>query len=148
MKKTLLAVMLAAGSGYAYAQAPAQEQAKAPEAAGIKVEKIVTAASVENREPVNETSAFDKTVGRVYTWTRVTTTEAPVKIKHVYYADGKKMAEVELNVNAKTYRVWSSKSVWPGDWKVEATDEAGNVLATVTFTVSSAAPVETSTQGK
>lgn len=153
MKKALLTMMFAAVSGYAYAQTPAQEPDKTPAAAEIKVEKIVTASSVENREPVNEASAFDKTVGRVFTWTKITTTEAPVKIKHVYYDNDKKVAEVELNINASTYRVWSSKAVWPGNWKVEATDETGKALATVTFTVSNAAAVEapaaeTPTQGK
>ncbi|MEI7481881.1 MAG: DUF2914 domain-containing protein [Elusimicrobiota bacterium] len=162
MKKALLAATFAVISGYAYAQTPAQEPDKALTVAketkqtptpGIKVEKMVTAAAVDNKEPVNETSSFDKTIGRVYTWARITTTVTPVKIKHVYYADEKKAAEIELSVNAKTYRVWSYKSVWPGTWKVETTDEAGKVLAVVTFTVSSAAPVqtpeaETPTQGK
>ena len=123
MKKMLFAVTLAAVSGYAYAQTPAQAPAQAaaqtPAAAEIKVEKILTAASVENREPVNATSAFDATVGRVYTWTKIVTAEVPVKIKHIYYADDKKVTEIELDVKTKTYRVWSNKSVWPGNWKVE-----------------------------
>jgi len=153
MKKILLAAAFAAVSGYVHAQTPVQEPVQAPAAPEIKVESILTAASVENREPVAPTAAFEKTAGRVYTWTKITTTEAPVKIKHVYYADGKKVTEIELNVKAKTYRVWSNKAVWPGNWKVEVTDEAGKVLATVSFTVSSAAAVEapkaeTPTQGK
>ena len=170
MKNVILAITFAAVSGYAHAQTPAQEPAKTGDAAAsvkaekpepaktadaavIKVEKMVTAASVENKEPVNETTTFDKTVQRVYTWTKLTTTEAPVKIKHIYYADDKKVVEIELDVTATTYRVWSYKSVWPGSWKVETTDETGKVLAVVTFTVSSAAPAkapetETPTQGK
>jgi len=162
MKKAIFAITFSVISGYAYAQTPAQAPDKAPAAteetnqvpaAEIKVEKMVTATAVDNKEPVNETSAFDKTSGRVYTWTRIATTVAPVKIKHVYYANDKKTGEIELAVNAKTYRVWSYKSVWPGSWKVETTDEAGKVLAVVTFTVSSAAPAQTPeteapTQGK
>ncbi len=162
MKRALLAVTFAVISGYAYAQTPAQQPDKAPVAteeakqaptAEIKVDKMVTATAVDNKEPVNETSSFDKTAARVYTWTKITTDVTPVKVKHVYYANDKKTAEIELNVNAKTYRVWSYKSVWPGSWKVETTDETGKVLAVVTFTVSSAAPAkapetETPTQGK
>ena len=79
--------------------------------------------------------AFAKDTTRVYTWTKITAEQPPVKIKHVYYAGGKQVGEVELTVNSSPYRVWSSKAVWPGSWKVEATDEAGNVLATVEFTV-------------
>jgi hypothetical protein len=167
MKTTLLAVIFAAVSGYAYAQTTAPKPAKAvavksraatseptPAAASvIKIEKMVTATSIENKEPVNETSVFDITVGRVYTWTRVTTSVTPVKIRHIYYAGGKKQSEMELNVKSPTYRGWSSKAVWPGDWKVSATDETGEVLATVSFTVSNeitARPVRTGTtsQGK
>jgi len=153
MKKTLFAITLAAVFGYVHAQTPDQGSAPAPAAAAIKVEKIVTAPAVENREPVSEASAFDATVGRVYTWTKIAAAEVPVKIKHVYYADDKKVREIELEVKAKTYRVWSNKSVWPGNWKVEVTDEAGAVLATVTFTVAWTAAAETPkaetpTQGK
>ena len=152
MKKILFALTLAAVSGYVYAQTPAQEPAQAPAPPEIKVEKIVTAAAVAGREPANETSAFDRTAGRVYTWTRILTTEAPVRIKHVYYADDKKVAEIMLDVKARTYRVWSNKSVWPGNWKVEVTDEAGTVLAAVTFTVARTAArpasAEVPTQGK
>lgn len=142
---------MAAAAGYAYAQAPAAQPVNAPSVPEITIEKIVTAVSVENREPVDETSTFDKTAGRVYTWTKVAATATPVKLKHVYYAANKKVAEIDLSINAKAYRVWSSKAVWPGDWKVEATDEAGKVLATVTFTVSNtaaASKTETPTQGK
>lgn len=79
--------------------------------------------------------AFAKDTARVYTWTKVTAEQPPVKIKHVYYAGGKQVGEVELAVNSSPYRVWSSKAVWPGSWKVEAADEAGNVLAALEFTV-------------
>jgi len=143
MKKYLIAaVITAAGAGALFAQAAPAQQKTAPatekSAPAIKVDKIVTAASVENREPVNETAAFDKSAGRVYTWTKITAPEVPVKIKHVYYADDKKVAEIELNVTTSPYRVWSSKSVWPGTWKVDVTDETGAVLATVQFTVADA----------
>jgi hypothetical protein len=144
MSKILFAAVLAAAAtGQIYAQTPAPEQnAAGSPAALIKVEKIVTAASVENREPVNETSAFDKNTGKIYTWTRITASEAPVKIKHVYYAGGKMVDAIELNVGSRSYRVWSSKTVWPGEWKVEVTNEAGMVLAEITFTVSADTPVK------
>ncbi len=141
MKKYIIASIITATAACAlYAQTAPAVQKTAPAeqkaAAAVKVEKIVTAASVENREPVNETAAFDKTAGRVYTWTKITAEAVPTKVKHIYYADGKKAFEIELAVNASPYRVWSSKAVWPGNWKVEVTDEAGSVISTVEFTVS------------
>jgi hypothetical protein len=126
------------------AQKPAADQKAAPAeqkaAPEIKVEKIATAASVENREPVNETTTFDANVGKVYTWTKVTAANVPAKIKHVYYKDGKMVREIELAVSSSPFRVWSWKNVTPGSWKVEVTDEAGNVLSSAEFTVSEAKP--------
>jgi hypothetical protein len=142
MRKLICSAALAALAGMVCAQAPAPEDGKTQAAAAITVEKIATAAAVENREPVNESKTFDRTAGRVYTWTRIAATEVPVKTKHVYYADGEKISEVELGINAKSYRVWSYKTVWPGAWKVEVTDEAGTVLATAEFTVTKEAAAE------
>jgi len=134
MKKYILMSALVAGAACAlYAQAePAAEKALSP----VKVEKIATAAAVEKKEPVDEASAFAAGTPRVYTWTKITAEGTPVKIKHVYYADGKKVSEVELSVNSSPYRVWSSKAVWAGSWKVEVTDESGTVLASLDFSVS------------
>lgn len=136
MKKYFAAfAVLAAASCALYAQAPAAEKPAAPAAPAVKVEKIVTAAGVENREPVGESSAFAAGTERVYTWTRLSAGLTPVRIKHVYYLGDKKAGEIELAVNGSPYRVWSWKSVKPGNWKVETTDETGAVLASVVFTV-------------
>ena len=138
MKKYLIASLMTVAAACAVcAQTAPAEQPAAP---AIKVEKLVTAAGVENREPVDESAAFDKTAGKVYTWTKITAEQVPTKIKHVYYADNKKVFELELSVNGSPYRVWSNKTVWPGNWKVEVTDEAGTVLASAEFTVSDAKP--------
>ena len=140
MKKYLIASMIAAAAACPlYAQTAPMEE-KMEKVAAIKVEKIVTATGVENREPVGEAVSFDKTAGKVYTWTRITAEQVPARIKHVYYADNKKVFELELNINASPYRVWSNKTVWPGNWKVEVTDEAGTVLASIEFTVSDTKP--------
>jgi len=63
MKRYIAAsALIAAFSCAVYAQTalPAAQKA-APE---IKIEKIVTAASIENREPVNGTAAFDSATTR------------------------------------------------------------------------------------
>lgn len=140
MKKYLVFSLLLAATGYAaYAQS-APEAQKAVQA--IKVEKIVTAAAVEKREPVGESSAFDGGVLQVYTWTKIASEQVPVTIKHVYYLNGKLAREISLPVNASPYRVWSVKNVTPGNWKVEVTDEAGSVLAASVFTVGAPASAE------
>ncbi|MCX5785418.1 MAG: DUF2914 domain-containing protein [Elusimicrobia bacterium] len=123
-------------------QAPETPQAQQVAATEIKVEKIATAASVENREPVGETATFDKAAERVYTWTKITAANTPVTIKHVYYFGEKKECEVELSIKSSPYRVWSSKAVRPGNWKVDVTDETGKVLSTASFSVSPEKPAE------
>ncbi len=137
MKKYLLvSAIVAAAACAVYAQTAPAEQKKAP---AIKVEKIVTAASVEKREPVGEAAAFDG-AAQVYTWTKITAEQLPTTIKHIYYLNGKNVREITLTVHTSPYRAWSVKNVVPGDWKVDVTDEAGNVLATASFTVTAAAP--------
>ena len=155
MKKYILISALLAASGALYAQtgttaqpaakpeaqgaapaaAKAGQQAQKPAAPELKVDKLVIASSVENRTPQGEAATFPGDTKNVFAWTRITAESVPAKIKHVYYADGKKVAEVELAINGSPYRVWSSKLVKPGNWKVEIQDEAGTVLASSEFTV-------------
>lgn len=167
MKKLLAATMLVTVSGCLFAQAPAENapaQAPAVEAApaaqpaaepapapaaeaqapapAIKVEKIVTAAGIEKKEPVGETAAFYKDTEKVYTWTRIIAENAPVKVKHAYYLGDKKMGEIEIPVNGSPWRIWSAKKVVPGSWKVEILDEKDAVLASAAFTVSAEARPE------
>jgi hypothetical protein len=135
-KQLLISAVLAATVCAAYAQTAPEEQKAAP---AIKVERLVTAASVEKREPVGETSSFDSATTQVYTWTKITAEQVPATIKHVYYHNDKMVREIPLTVNSSPYRVWSVKNVIPGNWKVDITDEAGTVLASAVFTVAAAA---------
>jgi len=157
MKKPLSIVLLAAvflaGCSHNLPATKRPGFASRPVPVWLRVNKIVTAAAVQNGEPVNESATFDKTVNRVYTWTEVETDSAPVKIKHSYYADNKQIAEVKLAVKAKSSRIWSSQRVWPGEWEVDVADEDGNVICITSFTVSNttehnASKVEKTIQGK
>jgi len=115
--------------------AAAQEKSsKAPDQ-GIKVEKIVAATSVSNLDPEGENKEFEASVGTVYCWTKVTTKTVPATIKHVWYLGDKKVFEYSLDLKFASTRTWSSKSVRPGSWRVDVTDEAGKVLSSVSFTV-------------
>jgi hypothetical protein len=102
---------------------------------GLSVEKAVVATSVENHEPVGEATEFEASVGKVYCWTKVVAETVPTKIKHVWYVDDKQVSEIPLDVNYPSTRTWSTKTIWAGSWRVDVTDEAGNVLTSVNFTV-------------
>lgn len=158
MKKLMIVTLLASVSGYLCAQAPAPEnapaqapaveanavpaaEAQAP-APAVKVDKIVTAMGIEKKEPVNESSVFDKDTTKVYTWTRIIADNAPTKVKHVYYLNEKKAGEIEIQVNGSPWRIWSAKNVRPGNWRVDVTDETDKVLTSVVFTVSDTAKAD------
>ena len=115
--------------------AAAQEKTSPAADQGIKVEKIVAAASVNNREPVGENKEFDTSVGTLSCWTKVTATTVPATIKHVWYFGDKKVFEKSLDIKFASMSTWSTKSVKAGNWKVDVTDDAGTVLSSVSFTV-------------
>lgn len=115
--------------------AAAQEKSEKAASQDLKVEKIVVATSVENREPVGENTEFEALVGTVYCWTKITASTTPATIKHVWYLDDKKVFEIPLEINFASTRTWSSKTVQTGNWKVEVTDDAGTVLSSIGFTV-------------
>lgn len=115
--------------------AAAQEKSTSAGDQGLKVEKAVAATSVENREPVGENKEFEATVGTVYCWTKIAAAATPTTVKHVWYAGDQRVFEKALDIKYPSTRTWSSKSVKAGNWRVDVTDEAGTVLASVSFTV-------------
>ena len=110
----------------------AQEKSTAQ---GLKVEKAVAATSVENREPVGENKEFEATVGTVWCWTKITAQTTPTTIKHVWYVGDQKVFEKALEIKYPSTRTWSAKTIKAGNWRVDVTDEAGAVLASVSFAV-------------
>jgi hypothetical protein len=115
--------------------AAAQEKSKSATDQGLKVEKAVTASSVENHEPVGESKEFEASVGTVYCWTKITAQTTPATIKHVWYVGDQKVFEIALDIKYPSTRTWSSKTIKAGNWRVDVTDDAGTVLSSVSFTV-------------
>jgi hypothetical protein len=116
------------------AAAPAVQAAPVTPAA-IAVEKMAVGTAIDNREISGEGTAFDSSVTRLYAWSQMASDQVPTTIKHVWSADGKKETEVPLDIKYPRSRTWSSKSVWPGHWKVDVTNDQGMVLASKEFTV-------------
>ena len=132
MKNMIIALAVLSLGGTAVAQAP-EKQAEPPKT--IHVEKIAIGTSLESRELVGASTEFDDSAGRVYCWTKIVSETVPTTIKHVWYADSEKAAEVSLNVTYPTTRTWSSKAIWAGKWKVDVVSERGEVLDSRNFTV-------------
>ena len=125
----ILGVLVALGA------AAAQEKTTPAADQGLKVEKIVVATSVDNREPVGENTEFAASAGTLYCWTKISASTTPATIKHIWYLGDKKVFEQSLDLKFVSTRTWSSKAVTAGSWKVDVTDETGAVLSSVTFTV-------------
>ncbi len=133
MKKTVpltLFAFLVAGAIGSKAEGPAIQLSQS-----VQIEKIAVGTGVQDRELVGQATEFSASLGRVYCWTKVTAQNVPTSVKHVWYLDGKKSAEVTLNVKYPRTRTWSNKAVGPGLWKVEVLDESGSVLSSVEFKV-------------
>ena len=90
---------------------------------------------VKDHEPVGEAKEFDASVGQVSCWTRVIAATVPTTIKHVWYFDNQKVYEISLDIKYPRTRTWSTKTIRAGNWRVDVTDETGNVLTSVSFTV-------------
>ena len=103
-------------------------------ATGLKLDKVVITDSVENREPGEARASFASGTNKVYCWMKVsgTTTET---LKLVWYADGKYISTASAQIKSDPMRTWNTKTVVPGDWKVEIVDSNNAVLYAGEFTV-------------
>lgn len=104
-------------------------------ASSLHIVKMAVGTAIDSRNLEGEAQTFDASVPRLYCWTQVTADTVPATLKHVWSLDGKSVAEVSLPITYATMRTWSSKTPAPGNWKVDAVDETGAVLSSVSFTV-------------
>jgi len=104
----------------------------------IKVSDILFCKNVENREPVDKAETFGADIGKVYCWTVITDAKIPTEIKHVWYFNDSKMAEVPLTVKYERTRTWSYKTILEdmvGNWRVDVVDSEGNIIKSASFKI-------------
>ena len=104
----------------------------------IVVEDIQICTSVEDRQPVGADTSFSKDRGQLWCFTKLSSDQDTASISHVWYYNDKEMLRVELDVNAKTWRTWSSKRImdsWTGTWRVDVLSSDGNILTSKQFTI-------------
>jgi hypothetical protein len=112
--------------------------ALAQETRMITVEDIQICTSVDNRQPVGTDTSFTHDVERLWCFTKLSSDRDMTSVSHVWYYNDKEMAKVDLVVNAKTWRTWSSKRIlksWTGEWRVDILSATGELLASKEFTV-------------
>jgi len=104
----------------------------------IVIEDIQICTSVEDRQPVGADTSFSRDIGQLWCFTKLSSDQDTASISHVWYYNDKEMLRVELDVNAKTWRTWSSKRImdsWTGTWRVDVLSSDGNILTSKQFTI-------------
>ena len=117
--------------------APASAPASSPAAASpsFSVDSMVIAASVESRAPVGVNSEFSADVGKVSCSARVSSSRPPISLTFVWYKDGQVVLEWPYSLITETGRLWATKTVSTGKWKVEIVDSGKNIIKTIDFDV-------------
>ncbi|MBT3252041.1 MAG: DUF2914 domain-containing protein [Candidatus Marinimicrobia bacterium] len=104
----------------------------------LEIVKLVISSGVKDRIPFDDLLVVPFSIGRVYTFT-VVSSEYETTIVHVYKYEGKEVARVPLTVGESAYwRTWSSKYIEKsrlGEWTAEIQTEEGKVLAERQFKV-------------
>jgi hypothetical protein len=101
----------------------------------IAVDDSGVGTDVVGRELVGRADTF--AVGtRVVFWTQVVGGRAGDTVRHVWLREGRPVATVTLPVGGASWRTQSRRMLVPGadgEWRVEARDQDGRVLAQHTF---------------
>jgi hypothetical protein len=106
--------------------------------AGVSVARKIFATDVVAREPVEPAETFPPEVGTIYFYTQFLDIGGPTTLVHAWVYKGQTVAEVELYVEGKSWRTWSSKKIMPhqtGEWTVEVRDDNGGVIDSAKFTI-------------
>jgi hypothetical protein len=120
-------------SASASTQAPTQASAAA--SPSFSVDSIAIAANIESRVPMGVGSEFAWDIGRVFCWIRVSSPQAPVPVKFLWYKNEEMVLEWPYSLISESGRLWGMKAVSTGKWKVEIVDGAKNVVKTANFVV-------------
>lgn len=126
-----LTVLLALASSNGVAEEESV-QAKKPDG---WVERAMFTTAVENREPVDQVAILPVTEGQVFFFTDLRELQGRT-ITHRWEYQGQVMAEVSFEVNGPRWRVFSRKSLDPGQlgkWTAIVVDESGWPLRAAIF---------------
>jgi len=136
------AVFAQTGSTKTVATAPPNQTQAAPQDSDesvannvCKVESIVFATGIKDHAPLGEAKEFGPDQRKIFCWTKLSIQHAPFIFNHVWYNGDEKVLEVPLRLRYASGRLWSYKTVTPGNWRVDITDKAGTVLGSDSFIV-------------
>lgn len=99
--------------------------------AELTVSRATFCEDIEEREPVNSAESFPATIEQVYCFAEIQGAEPNTTVKHIWYYEGEKVAEIDMVINGPRWRTYSYKTITPdmkGKWGVEITDSESRVL--------------------
>ncbi len=110
----------------------------AQDVSSVIVNEMVFCRGIDHRNPVDTATHFPDSIKRVFCYTKLSITEKDTSISHVWYYNDTQMAIVDLAVNARSWRTWSSKRIvkeWTGTWRVDVISSTGNIICSNEFVV-------------
>jgi hypothetical protein len=131
---SLLGLVVFSFAAFAQSDSAASTESASSVPKVAKVDSIVFATGIESRAPVGVSNVFEPSTRKVFCWTKISIDRAPVTVKHVWYNGTEKVFELPLRLKFASGRLWSYKTVTPGDWKVQVVNEAGEVIGSANFT--------------
>ena len=103
----------------------------------IRLRRHLLAGGIREREPVQPLGdTVPRSVRRLYFFTEVENARGQT-LHHRWYHGNRLMADIALPIGSNRYRTWSSKRLtpaWQGAWRIDVTDEKGQVIARKHFT--------------
>lgn len=104
----------------------------------LTVTEAAIATGMEGLTPQGAADSFESSVGKLYTFTKITGANEETLVKHHWFHEDQLMAEVELPVRSASWRTYSSKTIAPamtGQWKVDILSQDGTLLKSIPFTI-------------
>ncbi len=122
------------------AVAPKPSSPATPPSARIQITQSLACLEVEARQCIGDQSVFALNKNNnPHIWMDVRSQDLPYVLKHVYYHEDRKYAEIPLVIKYPRMRTWSNVTLQSptrvGSWRVAIVTEDGNLLDQVTFRV-------------
>lgn len=105
---------------------------------GLKITEMAVTTKIVRGNPIDSVHRISSaSVKALYCFTRLQNpADEETFIRHVWYRDNEKVGEYQLPVKGERWRTFSKKAIekgWSGEWRVEALDQEGHLLKSVTF---------------
>jgi hypothetical protein len=104
----------------------------------LQLGRAAVCETVREGAVVNEAAAFSVSLGRVYCYTDFVSVPEKTLTYHVWYYADRQRASVKLALRPPRWAVYSYitlRNKDRGPWRVEITDEQGNLLRTLRFSI-------------